>query len=321
MPVAQRLLERLVELLGLEVRTLLQVELHQSLVDLHHLVDDLRVRVGHGGEVAGLPGGLEEAVHDALSAPRREVDRQHLLAEGLPRLLQQGGEVDALGVDLVDDDHPAEPALRGPLEQTLGGHLDARVGVHHHRHRLHGGKHRHGAAEEVGQPRRVDHVQMPAAEIEARDRRVQRVQQVLLQGVEVADRGPLVHATGLRDGASHVQQRLQEGGLTGATGANQRDVADVLRRVAGHDLLASLVPGRCRSRPATNACGRFVSVVAKPLGYPCEHPHWQGLAGARRPAPGPCEASAPGQSNSPRGWVTPRSLRPAAFSTAGREST
>ena len=50
-------------------------------------------------------------------------------------------------------------------------------------------------------------------------------------------------------------------------------------------------------------------------------PHWQGRAGPHHPAPGPCDASPPAQSNSPRGFVAPRSLRPPAFSTAGREST
>jgi hypothetical protein len=78
----QRLLERPVQLLGRELGALLEVEVHELLVDLDHLVDDRRVRRLHRREI-GVAVGIEEAVHDILAAVRRQVDRQALLAEDL----------------------------------------------------------------------------------------------------------------------------------------------------------------------------------------------------------------------------------------------
>ena len=78
-PFAQRLLERRVQLLRRDL-ALLEVERHQLLVDLDHLVDQRAVRFGHRGEI-GFAVGIEEAVDDALAAVRGQVDRQAFLAE------------------------------------------------------------------------------------------------------------------------------------------------------------------------------------------------------------------------------------------------
>ena len=79
---AQRLLERVVQLLGIQqFLALLQVERHQLLVDFDHLVDDLGVRVSDRREVGRLALRLEEAVDDRCAAFRRQVERQAALAE------------------------------------------------------------------------------------------------------------------------------------------------------------------------------------------------------------------------------------------------
>ena len=79
MSVAQRLLERRVQLLRRDL-ALLEVLRHQRLVDFDDLVDERAVRAAHRREV-GLAVGIEEAVDDALAAAGGKIDRQAFLAE------------------------------------------------------------------------------------------------------------------------------------------------------------------------------------------------------------------------------------------------
>ena len=123
MAFAQRALERLVQLVGAHL-ALLEVRLHQLLVDLDHLVDELAVRFFHRAEI-GLARGREEAVRYPGAAAGRQVERQAFLAERLLDALEQVLQVDVVGIDLVDDDQAIESALRRPAEEAPGHHLDA----------------------------------------------------------------------------------------------------------------------------------------------------------------------------------------------------
>ena len=69
MAFAQRLLERRVQLRGLDL-ALLEVERHQLLVDLDHLVDQRAMRRLDRREI-GVARGIEEAVDDARCRRRR----------------------------------------------------------------------------------------------------------------------------------------------------------------------------------------------------------------------------------------------------------
>ena len=52
------------------------------------------------------PVAVEEAVDDSRAAGRRQVERQAFLAERVAWICaSSAGQVDVLGVDLVDDDH------------------------------------------------------------------------------------------------------------------------------------------------------------------------------------------------------------------------
>ena len=106
---AQRLFERVVQLLGREFFALLEIEFHELVVYLDDLVDDLGVCRGHVTERGFGAFGLEEAVHHARAVSRGQVQRQALGSEGVPDIGQQLCQVRALRVDLVDDDHPAQP--------------------------------------------------------------------------------------------------------------------------------------------------------------------------------------------------------------------
>ena len=110
---AQRLLERRVQLRRRDL-ALLEVQRHQLLVDLDDLVDQRAVRVGDRREI-GFARGIEEAVDDALAAVGGQVDRQAFLAERRLDRAQNARQVDVLGVDLVDDDQPAQLALGRPF--------------------------------------------------------------------------------------------------------------------------------------------------------------------------------------------------------------
>ena len=71
-----------------------------SLVDFHHLVDDLLVCLGHGGEVA-VALRLEEAVKPG-STFCRQVDRQAFIAECLAQFVdQRGGSTPSLSILLT----------------------------------------------------------------------------------------------------------------------------------------------------------------------------------------------------------------------------
>ena len=67
-PLAQRLLERIVKLLGLELLALLEVEGHELVVHLDDLVDEARMGFLDRGEVGRLPVIMEKAVDDLAAA-------------------------------------------------------------------------------------------------------------------------------------------------------------------------------------------------------------------------------------------------------------
>ena len=182
MPLAQRALERLVQFLRRHF-ALFQVLLHQLLVDLDHLVDELAVRFVDRGEVR-LALGREEAIGDLAAVARRQVERQAFLAEGLLDALEQVLAIDVLGVDLVDHDEAVEAALLRPLHEAPGHHLDAVLRIDHDRHGLHRGERGQRVAEEIRVTGRVEQVDAHLLAVrlhgEGGDGELERVLQLLL---------------------------------------------------------------------------------------------------------------------------------------------
>src|SRR5690606_41474603 len=80
-PAAKRALERIVQLLERDLRALLEIELHQLVVELDHAVHDLGVRGLDAREIGRLVRRLEEAVGDRLASSRGKIDRQALRTE------------------------------------------------------------------------------------------------------------------------------------------------------------------------------------------------------------------------------------------------
>jgi hypothetical protein len=130
MSFTQRLLEGRVQLLGRKLLALLEVDLHQLLVHLDHLVDQGGVRRLHRREI-GIAIGIEEAVDDILAPMGGKVDRQALLAEHFLYPREKRLEVDVLRVDLVDQDHAVQVALARRAHHARRVELDAVLGVDH----------------------------------------------------------------------------------------------------------------------------------------------------------------------------------------------
>ena len=153
MALAQRLLERIVQLLGLEFLALLEVQRHEVVVHLDHLVDDPGVRLLDRGKIGRLAVVMEKAVDDPRAAAGGQVDRQALAAELLADLLQHRFGVRLAGVDLVDDDDPAQAAVAGRVHHALRHRLDAGDRAHDDGRGLDRLEDRQRAADEIRETR------------------------------------------------------------------------------------------------------------------------------------------------------------------------
>ena len=228
MPLAQRPLERRVQLLGRHL-ALLEVGLHQLLVDLDHLVDQLAVRLVHGREV-GFARRSEEAVGDLAVVAGGQVERQAFLAERLLDALEQVLQVDVVGVDLVDDEQPVQAALRRPLHEASGHHLDAVLRVDDDGGGFHRGEGRQRLAEKIGVAGGVEQVDAGGFAVglgvEARDGELQGVLQLLLERGVIAHSGAALDAAGRGDRPRSCEQRLGQRGLPRSGLADERNGPD-----------------------------------------------------------------------------------------------
>ena len=136
-----------------------EVLLHQSVVHADDALDDGGVGIGDAAEVAlSVFGG--EAVDDPFAAAGRERKGLAFLPEGFLNLLDQLGEVDVFGIDLVDDDHPAKPVLLGFFHHPPAVQLDAGRGRDDAHHRLTRRQGRDGRSGKVRGAGRVDDVDL-----------------------------------------------------------------------------------------------------------------------------------------------------------------
>ena len=229
---AQRLLQWGVQLAGVDV-ALVQVAFDEVAIDLHHLLDQRAVGVGHGAEVA-VAVALVEAVHHLRGAGVGQVQRQAFAAEAGPDVRQQRGQVGPLGVDLVDDDQAVLLALGGVLHHAARHGLDAGGGVDDDGAGFHRLQRRQALADEVRQAGGVDQVDAAAVMLQVHDGRLQRMLGLDLLRVVVAHGAAALDAAHGADGAARVQQGLGQQGLAGGGGPDQGQGADVFDdRVGG----------------------------------------------------------------------------------------
>ncbi len=231
MPLAERLLKRVVELLRRQLLALLEVQRHQLLVDLDHLVDDLGMRGRHRIEVGLRRAGSEEAVDDAAAAVDGQIHRQALAAERFAQIREHLLGPGVLAVDLVHDDEAAQLAVAREFHHPLRDGLDAVDGADDDRGGLHRFEHAQRAPGEVGITRRIEQVDAALTDVEVHDGRVERMPQLLLLRVEVAHRSAALEAPAAADRAGLGEQGLGQQRLTGPRLPNQRNVADICGRV------------------------------------------------------------------------------------------
>ena len=227
MAFAQRLLERIVQLLRRELLALLEVQRHQLLVDFDDLVDDLGMRSRDRGEVRLRAARREKTVDHRSFRPGGQIERQAFTPEGLAQLGQHPLRSRIAAVDLVDDDQPAQPAIARELHHPLRHGLDAVDGADDDRRVSDGLQHGERAAGEVGVARRVDQIDAPTLVLEVHERRIERVAQLLLLRIEIAHRRAALETAARPDGAGFSEQALGQQRLARAGLTYERDVADV----------------------------------------------------------------------------------------------
>jgi hypothetical protein len=211
---------------GRQLLALLQVELHQRLVHLHHLVDQRIVRTLDVAEIGGVGHRVEVAV--AHAPVGRQVDGQALGAEAFLDLREHRGAIDAGRVDPVDHDEAVEAARPRRREQPLGGAFDAGGGVDDDERGLHRRQHRQRAAQQVRIAGRIEQGDCVAGVLAVAERHLERVAQLAFEGVGAADRGAALDAAWRRDRAHLAEEPLGERGLAAAGSTGQGQVTDAM---------------------------------------------------------------------------------------------
>ena len=240
MALAQRLLQRRVQLAGVDV-AVVEVAVDEVTVDLDHLLDERAVRIVDAAEVA-VAGAVVEAVDHLAAVAVGQVQRQALLAERGLDVDQQIGQVGAGGIDLVDDDQAVEMALCSVAHHAHGHGVDAvdlpSGRVDHHGGGLHRFERRQRLADEIRGTRGVDEVDACAGVLQVHQCGVQRVRHLALERIEVAHRRPTLEAACGADHAAAQQQGLGQAGLATALWADECERADaggVDRATAGRN--------------------------------------------------------------------------------------
>ena len=131
---------------------------------------------------------------------------------------------------LLTKTRAGDAAVVGDAPRNLGLHLDAFDRGHDEDGEVGDAQRGGDVADEVGVARRVDDVDLVALVLERGDRQRHRDAAAGLFGVEVGDGVAVLDLPEPGDRARHEEQRLGERGLPGAAVADQRDVADLLRR-------------------------------------------------------------------------------------------
>ncbi len=134
------------------------------------MIDDVRIGFGHRREVGVAVVWNEKAVGDRFAPLGRKVDGQTLRAELLVYRFEQRLQIRIVRIDLINDDHSAEPPLGGRFHHLAGIHLDAGARIDDDGDRLHSRQRNQRAPDEVRIAGRVQEIYVLALVVEAGDR-------------------------------------------------------------------------------------------------------------------------------------------------------
>ena len=160
----------------------------------------------------------------------RDLGRDDVRAErGLQRV-ERAVEVGALAVEHVDEQHPRDVALGGDLPQPLRRDLGAHHGVDHEDRRLADAQRAERVGDEARLPGRVEQVDLALVPLERAQRDRDRHLARLLVGLGVGGGGAVLDAAEAVQHAGLEQQRLVQRRLARPAVADERHVANRLRR-------------------------------------------------------------------------------------------
>ena len=115
----------------------LEVALEHFVVLFNHALDEGAVNVLDGHDVAVAVLAVE-AVDDVRAVACREIDGQHARSPRFAQLLEALFKIGIREIELIDDDHAAEPALLGRFHHPAREKLRAARRVDHCADRFHG---------------------------------------------------------------------------------------------------------------------------------------------------------------------------------------
>ncbi len=158
--------------------------------------------------------------------PDGQLDRRHAGPEGLADLGQGAVEVGPLAVELVDDDDPGHPELRGGPPGVLGLRLHTVGGADDDHGQVDVGQRGHHLAGEVGVPGRVEQVDLDPVDREGGQAGRDGELAGHLLGLEVHHGGALLDRPTPGDGPGGGEQRLGQGRLPRPVVPDKGDVAN-----------------------------------------------------------------------------------------------
>ena len=262
---ADALVEACVEL-GVRDVLLPQVLLEDRVVRLGRSLEQLVPAQGHLGGHLGRHGDLDLAaaleppglavdeVHvagEGVRGPDGEMQRGDLVAEHAAQLVEGAHGIRVLAVALVEHETGGRVGGAPDLDRRLQAGVDAAGGVHHVQRRVGRVEPLDHLGDEVRVARRVDDGDLVLAVLERPDREAQRAVLLLLLGLVVEVRRPVVDLPHPRDRAGAEQHLLGQRRLPAPGMAGEHDAADVGEVVALQ-----------RHR------ARFLSVCGRPAGSP-----------------------------------------------------
>ena len=249
-PSRDSVLERVGDLLETELLPV-EIALHQRLVGLHDLVEQLlavlldepcqlvrnrsglrflaAVRTGVGAHV--------EHIHDPgqlVLAPDGELDCDAALRELALELAERAEEVRPLAIEHVDEEHARQPELVGALPDPARPHLDTHHAAQDEERPLDDAERAARLTLEARIAGHVDEVQLAPLPVEVRERERDRHPPLLLVVVPVADRRAALNRPQAVQLAGLEEKRFDQGRLAGPTMADDGDVAELSGLESGH---------------------------------------------------------------------------------------
>ena len=187
---------------------------------------------------------VDDAAHLVLRTDR-DLGGGDVVAEGALQRLEGAKEVGALAVEHVDEDESRQALVVGPLPEPVGVHLDPHHSVDDDNRGIGDAQGGDCVGDEARIAGGVDQVDLPPVVVEGGDGGSDRHLPLLLVGLEVRGRAPVLHTTQPVDHPGLEEQGLVKRGLAAAAVADQGDVSNPVGGLVrhGHGPYGNLRPG------------------------------------------------------------------------------